>query len=164
MKNPINELYTIYTEKIALKARKSIVQKNWHKRDLLAEGVQDFKRLFQESLVYIRSQDCSIEDKQLFIESIFRGELRILIHEIIQVKQIPAYEAEDVCQDILTNLFKRLLSSTEDGESGLRKSKKEFQFIDDDYKSFVFYCLKIIKNHGNADYQTKIHFTVQEFS
>ena len=163
MDKPIEKLFALYSEEIALKARKCIVNKVWDIPEQMPYEVVEFKSLFKESLIYLRSKNCTVKDKQLFLEAIFRGELRILLHNIVDIKHLDVDKAEDVCQDIIISLFKRLLSDSENSEKIYQKQKKELIFSGDDYKSFVFYCLKSIKNFGKNKFKTKIQYTIEEF-
>lgn len=156
MSKSIPNLAEIYDESMALLARTKIVEKKWEHNDLPPK-VLDFKQRFQSALIHLRSDNCSYEDKYLFLDLVFRSELRILVHQIVEIKRLDLFKAEDVCQDLLINLFKRIIPSDEGKE-------KTFQLFEDDYKSFVFYCLKMIKNFGSQQYQTEIKYTVKEYS
>ena len=162
MKNAIQELAIIYTEQIALKSRKCILNNLWDIPSDLPKDVTIFKNLFSKSLSLIRTSKCTEEDKHIFFESVFKGELRILLHQIVEIKRLDIQKAEDVCQDILISLFKKLLPDSNEKSYG--KGKKELSFSNDDYKSFVFYCLKVIKNYGSNQLNTKIQYKIEEFN
>ncbi|HEO65846.1 MAG TPA: hypothetical protein ENI73_08255 [Spirochaetes bacterium] len=162
MENAIRELASIYTEEMALKARKHIVDKAWD--DPLPYDVQDFKHRFKNAMILLRSDSCTADDKEVFIESVFRAELRILLHQIVEIKRLDVHQAEDVCQEILVNLFKRILSDHNGQCDPSRKEKRAFQVSDDDYRSFIFYCMKSIKNFGSQKYKTNIHYTMEEYT
>ena len=159
MGKPINQLTTIYNEKLALKARKAIIQKLWDSPRELPDEVRTFKETFHDALIYLRTKECTLHEKELFCEAVFNSELRILLYEIIEIKKIEIDKAEDVCQEIIINLLKRLLPDEDN-----KKKKKEMRFSDDDYKSFVFYCLRVIKNYGKNQYKTKIVYSVEEYN
>ncbi|MDH4127854.1 MAG: hypothetical protein OEV44_03810 [Spirochaetota bacterium] len=163
MDNAIRDLALIYTEKLALKARKYLVDKLWNNPSDLPKDVIKFKDLFKSALVLIKTNECTVEEKQMFLESIFRSELRILLHQIVEIKRLDIQKAEDVCQEILINLFKQIIPDFGSIEKSYRKDKKETSFFNDDYKSFVFYCLKTIKNYGSNQFKAKIHFKIEEF-
>ncbi|GMT49789.1 MAG: hypothetical protein IEMM0008_1328 [bacterium] len=162
MENAIRELASIYTEETALKARKCIVDKVWD--DPLTSDVQDFKSRFKDAMVALRSNVCTANDKEVFIDSVFRAELRILLHQIVEIKGLDVHRAEDICQEILVNLFKRILSDRDSRNSSPKKERKPFQVSGDDYRSFVFYCMKSIKNFGSQKYQANIHYTMEEYT
>ncbi len=160
MDNVIQDLTSIYTEEISLSARKCIIKNIWDNVDKLPEQVIVFKDLFKRALRHIRSGQCTPEDKYQFLEAIFNGELRILLHEVIEIKRIDYQNAEDICQDILISIFQRVVG---DKDVSSIRGNNDFQILDDDYKSFVFYCLKVIKNHGNQKYRTNIRYKVEEY-
>ncbi|MDH5681865.1 MAG: hypothetical protein OEZ36_09770 [Spirochaetota bacterium] len=162
MTNPIRELASIYTEELALRARKCIVGRIWEKPELLPDSVREFKSLFTESLAFLRHEDCCSEDKREFLEAVFNAELRILLHQIVEIKRLAIDEAEDICQEILISLFRRLIPDTYGLDEMIERDKDEFRVQDDDYKSFILYCLKAIKNSGTR-YQTKIKYSIEEY-
>lgn len=158
MADPIKDLSKVYTEKISMQARKSIINGEWDNEAGLKAPLLDFKKKFSQALVFLRNPNCTRAAKTKFLESVYRAELRVLLYEIISIKKIPHEEAEDVCQEIIIALLKRLVGSGDTETSNV----KVYSLSQDDYKAFVYYCLQSIKNYGYDDMETIVDISVEE--
>jgi len=163
-KNPIQMLRKYYSERTAMAARNKIVDGGWENTESLSKDLKTFKRAFRDALEFLRNPDCKRSDKSLFIELLFRAELRILLYQIVKVKNMSKEEAEETCQEILIALFKRLVGNEDDrGCEENYSSKPLYQLQTDDYRSFVYYCFQTIKNYGMEQLETILNMTVDEY-
>jgi hypothetical protein len=163
IKNPIQKLKPLYTEAIASQARNKIVNGDWEKDDILPREVRLFKKAFKDSLFFLRQPGCKREHKTMFIECIFRAELRILLYQVVNIKKMPVEDAEETCQEIIIALMKRILGN-DDNPDPDAKPVKVYKLEKDDYKSFVYYCLQIIKNYRMEELETVVDIYVEEYS